>query len=88
MAAAAAAVVVVAYTLADRTQVALADKTAADMTAAVVVALLLDLYFDPCLDPVGPFSKRSWDGSFIQGYMCSSRDCWISGNSPLLEPAP
>ena len=52
-------VVVVAYTSADRTQVAPADKTAADMTAATVVALLLDLYLDPCLDPAGRFSKKS-----------------------------
>ena len=83
MAAAAAAVVVVAYTLADKTLVA-----PADMTDAAVVAQFLDLYLDPCLDPVGRFSKKSWDGSSIQGVMCSSRDCWISGNSPLLEPAP
>ena len=83
MATAAAAVVVVAYTLVDKTLVA-----PADMTAVAVVALYLDLYLDPCYDPVGRFSKRSWDGFSIQGCMCSSRDCWISGNSPLLELAP
>ena len=59
MAAAAAVVVVVAYTFADKTQVAPADMTATDMTAAVVVALLLDLYLGPCLDPAGRSSKKS-----------------------------
>ena len=48
-----------AYTSADKTLVAPADMTAADMTAAAVVALLLDLYLDPCLDPAGRSSKRS-----------------------------
>ena len=58
MAAAAATVVVVGYILADRTQVAPADKTA-DMPAAVVVALPLDLYLGPYLDPAGHSSKKS-----------------------------
>ena len=49
----------VAYTLADRTQVAPADKTAADTPAAVVVALPLDLYLGPYLDSAGRSSKKS-----------------------------
>ena len=69
--------------MADRTLVA-----PADMTAAVVVALYLDLYLDPCHDPVGRFSKRSLDGFSIPVCTCLSRDCWILGNFILLEPAP
>ena len=79
MTAAAAAVVVVAYTLADKTLVA-----PADMNAAVVVVL----YLDPYLDPAGRFSKKSLDGFSIRGYMYLNRDCWISRNSLLLKPAP
>ena len=74
-----AAVVVVAYTLADRTQV-----DPAGMTAAVVAALNPD----SSLDPAGRSSKRSWDGFSIRGCKCSNRDCLVSGNSLLLEPAP
>ena len=75
----AAAAVVVAYTLADKTLVA-----PADMTAAIVAAL----YPDPYLDPAGRFSKKSLDGSSIRGCMCSNRGCLVSGNSLLLGPAP
>ena len=74
-----AVMVVVAYTLADKTLVA-----PADMTVAVVAAL----YLDPYLDPAGRFSKKSLDGSSIWCCMCSNRGCLVSGNSLLLEPAP
>ena len=76
---AAAAAVVVAYTLADKTEV-----DPADMTDAVVVALNPD----SSLDPAGRFSKKSLDGSSIRGCMCSNRGCLVSGNSLLLKPAP
>ena len=76
---AAATVVVVAYTLADETQVA-----PADMTDAVVDAL----NSDSSLDPAGRFSKKSLDGFSTQGCKCSNRGCLVSGNSLLLGPAP
>ena len=76
---AAAAVVVVAYTLADKTLVA-----PTDMTVAVVAAL----HPDPYLDPAGRFSKKSLDGFSIRGCTCSNRGCLVSENSLLLEPAP
>ena len=71
--------VVVAYTLADGTEV-----DPAGMTATVVAALNPD----SSLDPVGRFSKKSLDGFSIRGCMCSNRGCLVSGNSLLLEPAP
>ena len=79
MTAAAIAVVVVAYTLADKTLVA-----PTGMTAAVVVAL----HPDSSLDPASRFSKKSLDGFSTRGCKCLSRDCLISGNSSLLGPAP
>ena len=75
----AAAVVVVVYTLADKTLVA-----PANMTAAVVAAL----HPDPYLDPAGRFSKKSLDGFSTRGCTCSNKGCLVSGNSLLLKPAP
>ena len=76
---AAAAVVVVGYTLADKT---LVDP--ADMTAAAEAVLNSDSY----LDPAGHSSRRSLDGFSTRGCKCSNRDCLVSGNSLLLGPAP
>ena len=76
---AAATVVVVAYTLADRTQV-----DPAGMTDAVVAALNPD----SSLDPAGRFSKKSLDGFSTRGCKCSNRDCLVSRSSLLLGPAP
>ena len=71
--------VVVAYTLADKTQV---DP------AGMIVAVVAALNPDSSLDPAGHFSKKSLDGFSILGCKCSNRDCLVSGNSLLLGPAP